>query len=615
MEGRIVRLPDELVNRIAAGEVVERPASVVKELIENSIDAGAGAITIEVKGSGKRYIRVTDNGSGMAREDAVIAFERHATSKIKTVHDLHKITTLGFRGEALPSIASVSKVRLLTCAAGDSAGTEIELDNGAVKAIKDAPPAKGTSIEVKDLFLNIPARLKFLKSDTTELSHIIEAVNQHALSHPAIRFKMINGNKTITDTASTNNILDRIASIFGYEITDNLTPHINYVRGGLSLEGYVSKPSVNMAGRNLQYIFVNNRYIKDRVINHAVYDAFKTMLPRDRHPVYFLFLNIDPAMVDVNVHPAKIEVRFAKQSDVHDFVRDAIRESMKRVESRESEVGSQKQEFAERTRVTDTDYGFSPQPSASYKDRVGEAAERYITSQESRVGVREWGFGARGSGRFLDFSHEPRATSHELKLSPETESDLSQFKPVGQVFDSFIILEGADNIIFIDQHTAHERILYERFLQKVKDSKIEIQALLLPLNMELSSKESIILQSSLDNFKKLGFDIESFGENSFIIRSVPSVLSGDDYRQLIRDILDKLVIHQQNTSFDEIVHDMILVMACRGAVKANQRLGMEEMESLMKELMRTSRPFTCPHGRPIALSMDKGQILKGFLRR
>ncbi|MBI3600948.1 MAG: DNA mismatch repair endonuclease MutL [Nitrospinae bacterium] len=612
MEGRIVRLPDELVNRIAAGEVVERPASAVKELIENSIDAGAGAITVEVKGSGKRYIRVTDDGSGMAREDAVIAFERHATSKIKTVHDLHKITTLGFRGEALPSIASVSKVRLLTCAGGDSAGTEIELDNGAVKAIKDAPPVKGTSIEVKDLFLNIPARLKFLKSDTTELSHIIEAVNQHALSHSSIRFKMINGNKTITDTASTNNILDRIASIFGYEITDNLIPITPPAKGGLMrIEGYISRPSVNMAGRNLQYIFVNNRYIKDRVINHAVYDAFKTMLPRDRHPVYFLFLNIDPAMVDVNVHPAKIEVRFARQGEVHDFVRDVIRESMTR--SQKTEDRSQKTEFAEGTRITDTDYSFSPQHSALYKDRVRETIERYISGQEPGDD-RRW---TRDERRKM-INNRPSSIvppPSSLVLSPETESNLSQFKPVGQIFDSFIILEGADNIIFIDQHTAHERILYERFLQKVKDSKIEVQALLLPLNMEMSGKESIILQSSLDNFKKLGFDIESFGENSFIIRSVPSILSGDDYKQLIKDILDKLVIHQQNTSFDEIVHDMILVMACRGAVKANQKLNMEEMESLMKELMNTSRPFTCPHGRPIALSMDKGQILKGFLRR
>jgi len=598
MEGRIVKLPDELVNRIAAGEVVERPASVVKELIENSIDAGAGAITVEVKGSGKRYIRVMDDGSGMLREDASLAFERHATSKIKTAHDLHKITTLGFRGEALPSIASVSNVRLLTRSAGDSSGTEIELDNGIVKAIKDAPPVKGTSIEVKDLFLNIPARLKFMKSDATELSHIIESVNQHALSHPVIRFKMINGNKAIIDTASTNNILDRIASIFGYEITDSLAPQINYVRGGLSLEGYVSKPSINMAGRSLQYIFVNNRYIKDRVINHAIYEAFRTLLPKDRHPAYFLFLNIDPEMVDVNVHPSKIEVRFAKQGEVHDFVRDAIRESMKRAGSWDPGVGSQEQNAELR----------APN-SELYKDRVRETIERYISGQESGPGNLESGIKNFNRYSTLNTQHST------LKLSPETESNLSQFKPVGQIFDSFIILEGADNIIFIDQHTAHERILYERFLQKIKDSKIEVQTLLLPVNMEVSSKESVILQSNLDNFKKLGFDIESFGGNSFIIRAVPSLLSGDDYKQLIRDILDKLIVHQRNTSFDEIVNDMILIMACRGAVKANQRLGIEEMESLVKELMRTSRPFTCPHGRPIALSMDKGQILKGFLRR
>ena len=606
MNSRIIKLPDELANCIAAGEVVERPASVVRELIDNSIDAGAGNITIEIKGSGKRYIRVTDDGIGMTRDDALLCFERHATSKIKTVEDLNAITTLGFRGEALPSIAAVSNVRLSTCNEGESVGTDVEVNNGAVKSVKDAPPVKGTSVEVKDLFLNIPARLKFLKSDTTETSRIIEVVNQHALSHPMIKFRMESGGKRMIDTFSTDNRLNRIASIFKNEMVNNLMPveekHSSNLK--LSVRGYISKIGADTGSRGMQYIFVNNRYIRDRVISHAVYEAYKTMLSRDRHPIFFIFLDIDPKMIDVNVHPTKIEVRFMRQGEIHDFIRDTIRDSMKRVRSQVSEVGVRDSVSEER------DSAFSLQPSALYKDRIREATERYVSNHESVFDIP-----------IQDL--RLKTPSSELRLSPEMESDLSKFKPIGQIFNSFIILQGVDNIIFIDQHTAHERILYERLLSKMRDSRIEVQTMLLPVNIELPSKESLVLQSNLDNFKKLGFDIESFGENSFVIRSVPSILSKDDCKQAVKDILDKLLVSEANlsgseqrrTGFDEVINKMILVMSCRGAVKAGQILSIEEMSSLIKELMNTNRPFTCPHGRPIALSIEKGQILKGFLRK
>ncbi len=593
MNSRIIKLPDELANCIAAGEVVERPASVVRELIDNSIDAGAGNITIEIKGSGKRYIRVTDDGIGMIRDDAILCFERHATSKIKTVEDLNAITTLGFRGEALPSIAAVSKVRLFTYYEGESVGTEVEGNNGAVKSVKDAPPVKGTTVEVTDLFLNIPARLKFLKSDTTETSHIIEIVNQHALSHPMIKFRMESGGKRTIDTFSSDNRLNRIVSIFGNEMVNNLMPVEEKYSSNLklSVRGYISKIGLDTGNRGMQYIFVNNRYIRDRVISHAVYEAYKTMLSRDRHPMFFIFLDIDPKMIDVNVHPTKIEVKFMRQGEIHDFIRDTLRDSMKRGEGTEV-----------RRQMTEDRAAFSLQPSALYKDRVREATERYVSNHESVFDIP-----------IQDL--RLKTPSSELRLSPEMESDLSKFKPIGQIFNSFIILQGVDNIIFIDQHTAHERILYERLLNKMRDSRIEVQTMLLPVNIELPSKESSVLQSNLDNFKKLGFDIESFGENSFVIRSVPSILSGDDCKQAVKDILDKLVSEQRGTGFDEVINKMILVMSCRGAVKAGQILSIEEMSSLIKELMNTNRPFTCPHGRPIALTIEKGQILKGFLRK
>ncbi len=617
MNGRIVKLPLELANCIAAGEVVERPASVVRELIENSIDAGASNITVEIKGSGKRYIRVTDDGTGMIRDDAILCFERHATSKIKTAEDLYAIKTLGFRGEALPSIAAVSKVRLSTCYEGEHLGTEIEVNNGTIKSVKDAPPIKGTSVEVEDLFLNIPVRLKFLKSDTTEVSHIMEVVNQHALSHPIIKFRMERGGERLIDTFSTNDRLNRIASIYGNEMVGNFIPVEEKYSSNLKLRvrGYISKVGADMANKGMQYIFVNSRYIRDRVISHAIYEAYKTMLQRDRHPLYFLFLDIDPKMIDANVHPTKIEVRFIQQGEVHDFIRDTIRDSMKRVQ--ESVVSSQWSVGSE------TGGGY-------YKDRVREATERYISNQESGK-ILDFGFrGTHPVNGSSDFKSEIRNQKSEIRLSPEMESDLSKFKPIGQLFNSFIILEGVESVIFIDQHTAHERILYERLLNRIKNSRIEVQTMLLPVNMELSGKESLVLQSNLDNFKKLGFDIESFGKNSFVIRSVPSILSGDNCKQVVKDILDKLVVtphinpyergnlsgsEQKGTSFDEVINKMILVMACRGAVKAGQILSIEEMSSLLKELMNTNRPFTCPHGRPIALSIEKGQILKGFLRR
>jgi DNA mismatch repair protein MutL len=606
----IIKLPEELANCIAAGEVVERPASVVKELIENSIDAGAGTVTVETKGSGKKHIRVTDDGTGIVREDAILAFERHATSKIKTVQDLNAISTLGFRGEALPSIASVSNVKLLTCFNGDAVGTEVELGNGKIKSVRDAPPLKGTSIEVKDLFLNIPARLKFLKADTTELSHIIEVVNQHALSHPSIKFCMKNGEKRLIDTFSTDSRLDRIASIFGYGIADKLMP-INEKRGYIKIEGYICKPGMDKSNRGMQYIFVNNRYIRDRTINHAVYEGFRTMLPKDRHPIYFLFLDIDPAMVDVNVHPTKIEVRFVRQNEIHDFVRDIIRDSMK----------SRKEAAGETSSILNTGLsvqgsGFEVYSKTEYTPAIDLKIEQY----KNRVKETVENFGMRDVECGIDSKFQIPHSG--FQLLPETKSLLSHDpsagwvpRPVGQVFDSFIVLEGADNIIFIDQHTAHERILYERFLNKFKNSKIEVQNLLLPINIELTAKESVVLQSHLDIFKRLGFDIESFGDNSFIIRSAPSLVSGGDCKELVRDILDRLLMHQQDISFDEIVNDIILIMACRYAVKANQKLSLEEMGFLVKELGNTSRPFTCPHGRPIALSIERGQILKGFLRR
>ncbi|MBI5183295.1 MAG: DNA mismatch repair endonuclease MutL [Nitrospinae bacterium] len=663
MGNRIRVLSEELSNKIAAGEVVERPASVVKELIDNSIDASARNVVIEIRGGGRRYIKVSDDGSGMSHDDAILAFERHATSKISSQDDLYNICTLGFRGEALPSIASISILSLITSTCDAEVGTRINIEGGVIKDVRDAASPTGTSVEVKDIFFNTPARLKFMKSDTTELSHISSVVTQQSLAHPSIHFKMDHNKKTLIDLPLTNNPLHRLTAIFGRDLTDNLI-EIEGEYDKMRISGFISRPTLTRSDKGNQYVYVNSRYVKDKIIGHAIYDAYRSLVPRDRHPMIFLFLSIDPGRVDVNVHPSKVEVRFSDQGEVHDFVCNVIRNGLhqgkKGVSLLHEEMvisppkltmgphieieGSEPLIFGDvemkrwhsSDSMTSRTYRNMRRGLYTRKDTlsvkggvkggivVGEKREREETEGvvDSTSAVTPKGERVSNVVKGVREADDDYIPSEEKGLllrlpSPVSLSDpvFTRFNPIGQIDNSFIIMEGPNGIVLLDQHTAHERVLYERLIKDIKRSRIEIQQILIPVSVEMSKGESLLLKSYLNDIMKLGLEVEDFGQNRFLIRAVPALLVGQDYSRILLDIVDKLSQLGQIKSFDEINEEIILLMACHGAIKANQHLGLDQIRSLMRDLEKTELPYTCPHGRPIALFFDMQDIRKRFMRR
>lgn len=579
-------LPENLINKIAAGEVVERPASVVKELVENSVDAKAKNITAAVKGGGKQYIKIVDDGTGMGKDDALLAFERHATSKIREDNDLKNIFSLGFRGEALPSIASVSDITLTTSAKGGHAA-QIILSGGQIKQVREAACPQGATIEIQNLFFNTPARAKFLKSNTTELSHISRIIIQESLANPDIYFKLQSNNRTVIDSPPIKDQLKhKIADLFGNELTDQLL-EVKSELNDMSLHGFISKPSITRASRENQYLFVNNRHIRDRIVSHALSEAYSRTLPNNRHPVTFLYLSINPEAVDVNVHPSKMEVRFYDQGAIHDFVRDAVYRALyspppNRLIKKELPVTS------------NTKNTVSSFYNNDKKTRIQEAVENYISS---------------------DTAANKYSETYNKNLSSAVSPFVcAEFRPLGQINNSFIVAENKSGMVIIDQHTAHERILYESLLEELKSSKIEIQSLLLPIKIELNKGESIILQNNIDSINRVGIELESFGPSTFILRAVPSVMVGQDYLKVVMDIVDTLSQYEKVSPFEDIVEKLAATMACHAAVKANQRLKPEEIEHLLVRLGSSGLPSTCPHGRPIVLFYDIKDIEKKFMR-
>ena len=576
--GLIRILPEILINKIAAGEVVERPASVVKELIENSIDAGADEIIVEILHGGKKLIKVSDNGAGMSKEDAILSFERHATSKIYEEGDLYKINTMGFRGEALPSITSVSKVLMVTSLwvgsskeSSSSSGTRIEIEGGKMPNISETGPSKGTIIEVRDLFFNTPARLAFLKGINTELSHIVGAVESASLGHPEISFSLSNNRKAVLSLPKARDYRERINQIYGRELVENLMEvgHGHPLKdiNGITLSGYISNPPYSRPDRGMQVIFINRRPVRNQVISHAISEGFQSMIMKDRYPAAFLFLEIDTKEVDVNVHPSKREVRFRNSSMIHDIVVRAIKETLSGRTPEEIPTIPPFQKGGEEGIM------------------VKEALERYMKRSENILeGGRQAGF---------DFQIKAKSPIPEAFL---------------HVFNSYIVTAGEDGVMIIDQHAAHERILYE----SLRGDKIEIQGLLVPVTIELSSRESLILKEKLDTLKAIGIEIEEFGDNTFIIRSIPAILKDADHRSLVLNIIGDL--DEKIPKIDELERIRTL-MACHGAVRANQSLTSEEMASLIEELEKTELPHTCPHGRPTTIRFGLRDLEKLFKRK
>ena len=633
--GRIRVLSDTVANKIAAGEVVERPASVVKELIENSLDAGATDLRIEVDSGGRRLIRVADNGGGMLRDDALLAFERHATSKLSDVKDLLSIATLGFRGEALPSIASVSRLLLETRAAEESTGAAVEIAGGKILRCDEFSRPTGTTITVRDLFYNVPARKKFLRSDQTELAHIASLATHYSLAHPKkafqLRHQINQGTSQLLDVTPVETLQERVYQVFGSQTLDELID-LDYVERELevvdaedrttrvfALRGFVSGPQVQKMNRNSIFLFVNGRLIRDRLLLHALSSAYHNLMPPACYPFALLFVDCDCEEVDVNVHPSKTEVRFRHGSVVHDFVRDAIRERLIVARPVSSiPVPTQPQAaadlpFSDFTQRIENQR-FEPMPSVEFGRGAGVERMEDLpvyTLHASAAPEARFDFQPVRSATVPD-THGPLAL--ETAETPQSLNALSDLRPIGQIHDSFIIAAGRDGLWIIDQHVAHERILFEKVLRQQAQGRVERQQLLIPILLELTAGQHIEYARIADELERAGFDSEPFGNRTIAVKGAPAGVGPADIERLVLEILEIAESELRGVSLDDLRRSMAASIACRAAIKINMRLDHTKMEWLLKELAATDCPMSCPHGRPIALRYSTRDILKSFHR-
>ncbi len=578
---KIKILPEDIANKIAAGEVVQRPASVVKELVENSLDAKSTKIVVETIDGGKNLIRVSDNGEGMSKEDALLSFERFATSKISTAQDLDAINTFGFRGEALPSIAAVSQIKLITRTKESISGTLIKIEGGKIKDVRETGAAIGTLVEVQNLFFNTPARRKFLKTNITETGHINDVVYQNAISHPEVAFKLTHNNQEIINVAATSDPKERIVHFLGKELIEDLIP-IEFKSPLIEVGGFLAKPTHTRQDRNLQSIFVNQRYVVNKTVTHAIYQGYHTLLPKDRHPIITIFIKIDPDKVDVNVHPTKREIRFHSEREIHDLLVQAIRKTL-----------SQANLIPDVTIPQQRPTPFVLQPMSIPPQQQEIPLPSYTPSPVIT----------------------PQPTPRTPSLIPHPSSLASDIQPIGQVFNSYIIAQSKEGIFIIDQHAAHERVLYEKLMSESSDeSTLPAQILLLPITLETDYKESAVLIQNIPTFNSLGFEIEEFGQNAFIIRTVPAVLERSDPKELIFELIYELQSAERSKTPKEIREKILISLACHSAIKAGDKLAQEAMESLISQLVQTQLPFTCPHGRPTIIKMSINEIEKRFMR-
>ena len=611
-------LPPDIANKIAAGEVVERPASVVKELIENAIDAESTNINVEIRAGGKRLIRVSDNGTGMPREDALIALERHATSKVGTIEDLQRIQTFGFRGEALPSIASVSQLELLSRTADGLVGTKISVEGGVVKSVEESGCSPGTHITINNLFYNVPARLKFLKSETTELNHLTNQVTWAALAHPKIQFSHSHDRRSLIDVRSCDSYIERIRLLYRKEFAENLI-EFDAELPNLRLHSFIGKPDLTKANRSYQLFFLNSRPIRSKILGAALGEAMRSMVPKNRFAVAFLFLTMDAQEVDVNVHPAKVEVRFRNERAIYSAISRMIHSGIHKhkyipkiekaaqpVSSTDSQVEKEdvfgsdvKPRIASQAADTELEIGvgavFSPTPPRQAGPTAGKAAESLPSS--APVGIQP-------PDRSI-----PDGTPLEL-------FDFEDVQLKTNLFNTYIVAEWKDRVFFIDQHVAAERVLYEHFVQQLKADGIPVQGLLLPVTVEITPQQLTTLHARTNLFEKLGFEFEQFGGNTILVRSIPAMLATSSVATTVTDLLDRLP--QTVTPSDELldVQDEALIMlACKSAVKAGDALTMNEMVALVKDLSQAKLPFNCPHARPIVVEMGKNELESRFKRR
>jgi len=672
--GRIHVLSEQVANKIAAGEVVERPASVVKELLENALDAGATRIKISIEAGGKRLIQITDNGCGMVRDDAMLAFERHATSKIKDAEDLLSVATLGFRGEALPSIASVSRLRLETCAAAGeqsteaAAGTIIEINGGKMARVEEAGLPPGTSITVRDLFFNIPARKKFLKAESTELSHIASLVTHYALAHPEKHFELHSTTNAILVAPPVAGYGERVYQVFGKETLDQLIAvaavqslqHVGLPQpppwrrevsedeaepaapGEMRLHGFVSKPEIQKLNRNSIFVFVNGRLIRDRLVQHGLTEAYRNIIPPTVYPVVLLFLELPPGEVDVNVHPSKTEVRFRQPTVMHDFVRDTVRAALMKARpapqftteirahatasagltpgAREweppSDLVSASEAPARAFYEPAGGGGFAlqapivPPVSAHFQFEGGIAVEANAAIPVARE-LEKSGLEARFAEAIPDNGCAPAL---EVREEEPTLAALSTLRPLGQIRNSFILAVNEDGLWIVDQHVAHERVLFERILKQRAVQKVESQRLLMPIVLELSPAQQAVFAEIAGELQHNGFEAEPFGARSVAVKVAPAGVDAAAVERMLHELLDQISREEQSLNLEKIRGRIAASIACHAAIKVNMPLEQNKMEWLLTELAKTDHPMSCPHGRPVVLRYSVKDIQKAFKR-
>ncbi len=584
---RIHVLPADLANQIAAGEVVERPASVIKELVENSIDAGARRIAISVEMGGKKLIRVEDDGSGMAADDARLAIERHATSKIGRAEDLEGIATLGFRGEALPSIASVSHFMLRSRARGSESGTEVRVNGGAVAAVAEVGMAEGTSVEVADLFYNLPARRKFLKSDGAESGQISRIVTQLALCYPEIGFTLTSAGRKVIQCPPVSTLRDRLYQLYG-DRADLVEVRRD---GDIKVLGYVAALAEQGPTRGPQNVFVNRRIVKDRTIAHAIIDAYSVASIKERSPEVHLFMSMPHAAVDVNVHPTKAEVRFRDQSHVHEVIRRTLGNALG--------SGPAPQLQLEPPRPYDAPATTLPLPTG------------YASTYPSRWTPELSGTPAPSH---LAPSHAPFAPSHTHTLAPSADPVIRPMSALGQFRDTFIIAVDDEGIAIVDQHVAHERVLFERILERLTTGRMESQRLLEPMLIDVSAAARQTLLAHAADFERLGFELEEFGGAAVRIAAFPALLTREDCEAAVRAMAQDLEGLDRGSRVEEAIKRIAATMACHAAVKANYPLTAEKMSHILDELRRTAYSTICPHGRPVMLRLTRREVEKNFQR-
>ena len=605
---KIKILPEILSNKIAAGEVVERPASVVKELVENALDADGKRIIIEVENGGRSLIRVSDNGSGMNRDDALLAPERYATSKIYKDEDLFAINTLGFRGEALPSIAAVSKFGLVTRDRTSQTGTEVVIEGGTIKKVTQIGAPLGTMVTVRQIFFNMPARRKFLKTVNTEMGHIADMVSSMALGRPHIQFRLIHNGKVVKNWSSTSDESGRLTDVLGNDIKNNLNK-IEFTSDFLTVKGWISSPRITRSTSRGIYLYVNRRVVRNRVIQHALFQGYGSRLMKGQFPVAVIFIHVPCDQLDVNVHPTKHEVKFAQQKKIHDAVAGIVAERLRLADQPQWRPKS----FPE------------PDPMDA-KSRISETVPHFsipkkeVSTRYPASGVQH---PASGTQYPVSSTQQPESPwKQDLRFTPtsgQTElwarKRFGDLKVIGQFHDTYILCESSDRIVLIDQHAAHERIIFEQLKNRSQASKKSAaQKLLIPETIDLGYREAKILEGLIPDLNELGLEIEPFGGNTFVVKSVPALLDNKEVKPLVVEIVEKIAQIGFTPGLEKAIDQCLILMACHGAIRANQKLSDEQIKGLLEQLDQCDQPSNCPHGRPTWISWSIKDLEKSFKR-